>query len=102
MLQDGLDLGLHFVQAFRVRFLLVIHTNNVEAVAALHEIADLTLGKRERSLLKLGDCLAFPDPAKRSAQLCAARIFRIFLGQVFQLCDYETLTKEALKKEVIT
>ena len=85
LLQDRLDLGFDLVERLHVRFLLVVDANDVEAVAALHQVADLSLGQRERRLLKLRNGLALADPAQRSALLRAARVFRIFLGQLFEL-----------------
>src|SRR3984957_5264025 len=85
VLQDWLNLGLHFVERLRVCSLLVVNANNVEAVAALYQIAGLPLGERERSLFKLGNGLAFTDPAQRSALLRPARVFGIFLGKILEL-----------------
>ncbi len=44
MLQNGLDVGFHFVERLPVRVLLVVDADDMEAVAAFHQIADLSLG----------------------------------------------------------
>ena len=74
----------HLVERLHVRVLPVVHANNVEAVTALHQVADLPLGQRKRGLLKLRNRPALANPAQRSAFLCAARIFGILLRQVLE------------------
>ena len=71
----------YFVERFHVRVLLIFDTNDVEAIAALHQITDLALGQRERSLLELGYRAAPADQAQFPALLCAAGIVGILLGQ---------------------
>ncbi len=43
LLYDRLDFGLHLIECLHVRLLPIVHPNNVEAVAALHQAADLAL-----------------------------------------------------------
>ena len=85
MLDNRLDRIFHFVERLHVSFLLIVDADYVEAITALHKIADLSLGKRKRGLLKLGDGLAFADPSERSALLGAAGIFGIFLGEFLEI-----------------
>ena len=79
---ERLDLRFHFVHRFNFGFLLVVHMNDVEAEAGLHEVAGAAFGQRKRSLLEFRDSHAFAGPSQRATELGAAGVVRILLGQV--------------------
>ena len=80
-----LDLVFDLVESLHVSILAVVDADDVKAIAALHQIADLSFGLRERGFLKLWNCASFADPAQGTAFFGAARIFRIFLREIFEL-----------------
>ena len=75
------DLALHLGQRLDVSFLLVFDADDVEPVAALHQVAGLSLGERERRLFEFRNGAAAADPAQFAAVLGAAWIVGILRRQ---------------------
>ena len=85
LFQQRLDLVFDLVGGLHVSILAVVDADNVKPVAALHQITDLSFGLGERCFLKLWNRAALADPTQRTAFFGAARIFRIFLREIFKL-----------------
>ena len=69
-----------------MRGFAVENLDDVEAILSFDEIRDGAFRLAKGGLLKLRNGLAFDDPAEVAAFGLGGVVFRIFLGQIFEVC----------------
>src|ERR1035437_2487827 len=82
LLNQRLNVRLHFVERLQPRLLFSFNTDDMKAVAGTDDVGGLANWGIEGSLLELRNRADARDRRQQTTVLCATRVFRVLLGQI--------------------